>query len=50
MPLKWEDDHMKRHRHTPELAVRKLQEGEHMLEENRDLTDVLKQIETTEST
>ena len=41
---------MKRHRHTPEQAVRKLQEGERMLGEGKDLTEVLKQLEIAEST
>jgi len=41
---------MKRHRHTPEQAVRKLHEGERMLNEGSDLTDVLKQLEIAEST
>jgi len=31
IPLKWEDDQMERHRHTPEQAVRKLHEGERTL-------------------
>jgi putative transposase len=48
--LEGEDDHMKRHRHTPEQAVRKLHEGERMLNEGSDLTDVLKQLEIGEST
>ncbi len=33
---------MKRHRHTPEQAVRKLREGERMLNEGKDLTEVLR--------
>ena len=41
---------MKRHRHTPEQAVRKLQEGERMLSEGKDLTDVLRHLEIAEST
>ncbi len=41
---------MKRHRHTPEQAVRMLQEGERMLGEGKDLTEVLKQLEIAEST
>ena len=41
---------MKRHRHTPEQAVRKFHEGERMLTEGQDLTDVLKQLEIAEST
>lgn len=41
---------MKRHRHTPEQAVRKLREGERMLNEGKDLTEVLRQLEIAEST
>ena len=41
---------MKRHRHTPEQAVRKLQEGERMLNEGKDMTDVLRQLGIAEST
>jgi putative transposase len=50
IPFEWEDDHMKRHRHTPEQAVRKLQEGERMLGEGKDMTEVLRQLEIAEST
>ena len=41
---------MKRHRHTPEQAVRKLREGERMLNEGKDLTEVLRHLEIAEST
>ncbi len=41
---------MKRHRHTPEQAVRKLQEGERMLSEGKDMTEVLRPLEIAEST
>lgn len=41
---------MKRHRHTPEQAVRKLREGERMLSEGTDLTEVLRHLEIAEST
>jgi len=41
---------MKRHRHTLEQAVRKLHEGERMLNEGRDLAEVLSQLEIAEST
>ncbi len=41
---------MKRHRHTPEQAVRKLHERERMLNEGKDLTEVLRQLEIAEST
>jgi len=41
---------MKRHRHTPEQAVRKLREGDRMLAEDQDLTEVLRHLEIAEST
>ena len=41
---------MKRHRHTPEQAVRKLREGDRMLSEGQDLTEVLRRLEIAEST
>lgn len=41
---------MKRHRHTPEQAVRKLREGDRMLNEGKDLTEVLRHLEIAEST
>ena len=41
---------MKRNRHTPEQAVRKVREGERMLSSGRDLTEVLRHLEITEST
>jgi transposase-like protein len=41
---------MKRHRHTPEQAVRKLREGERVLNEGKDLAEVLRYLEITEST
>ena len=41
---------MKRHRHTPEQAVRKLREGDRMLAEGKDLTEVLRHLEIAEST
>jgi putative transposase len=41
---------MKRHRHTPEQAVRKVREGERLLNEGRDIAEVLRQLEITEST
>lgn len=53
----WESNHqdgrmstMKRHRHTPEQAVRKLREGERVLNEGKDLAEVLRYLEITEST
>ena len=41
---------MKRRRHTPEQAVRKVREGERMLAAGSDLTEVLRHLEITEST
>ena len=41
---------MKRNRHTPEQAVRKVREGERMLGSGSDLTEVLRHLEITEST
>jgi putative transposase len=41
---------MKRHRHTPEQAVRKLREGERLLNEGTDLTEVLRHLEVSEAT
>jgi len=41
---------MKRHRHTPEQAVRKLREGERLLNEGKDLTEVLRHLGIAEST
>jgi putative transposase len=44
-----EDTTMKRHRHTPEQIVRKLREGDRMLNEGKDLAEVLRQLEVSES-
>jgi hypothetical protein len=44
-----EDTAMKRHRHTPEQVVRKVREGERLLNEGRDLTEVLRHLEVSES-
>lgn len=41
---------MKRHRHSPEQALRKVREGERMLNEGKDLTEVLRHLEIAEST
>ena len=41
---------MKRRRHTPEQAVRKVREGERLLNEGRDLTEVLRHLEVSEAT
>ena len=40
---------MKRHRHAPEQIVRKLREGDRMLNEGTDLAEVLRQLEVSES-
>jgi putative transposase len=44
-----EDATMKRHRHTPEQIVRKLREGDRMLNDGKDLAEVLRQLEVSES-
>jgi putative transposase len=41
---------MKRHRHTPEQCVRKVREGERLLNEGKDLAEVLRYLEIAEST
>jgi putative transposase len=41
---------MKRHRHSPEQALRKVREGERMLNEGADLTEVLRRLEVSEAT
>lgn len=43
-------DTMKRRRHTPEQIVRKLHEGERLLNEGKDLTEVIRQLEISEGT
>src|ERR687898_140706 len=40
---------MKRHRHTPEQIVRKLREGDRLLNEGKDLTEVLRHLGVSES-
>ena len=40
---------MKRKRHTPEQIVRKLREGDRLLNEGTDLTEVLRHLEVSES-
>jgi putative transposase len=40
---------MKRKRHTPEQIVRKLREGDRLLNEGQDLTEVLRALEVSES-
>src|SRR4030081_3339256 len=44
-----EDITMKRKRHTPEQIVRKLREGDRMLNEGTELTEVLRHLEVSES-
>jgi len=44
-----EDTTMKRKRHTPEQIVRKLREGDRLLNEGTDLTEVLRHLEVSES-
>lgn len=41
---------MKRRRHTPEQIVRKLHEGERLLNEGKDLTEVIRHLEISEGT
>lgn len=41
---------MKRHKHSPEQIVRKLHAGEQMLNEGKDLTEVLRQLEISQQT
>lgn len=40
----------KRHRHTPEQIMRKLREGEQLLNAGQDIAEVLRRLEVTEST
>jgi putative transposase len=44
------DTIMKRRRHTPEQAVRKIREGERLLNEGQELAEVLRHLEVTEAT
>ncbi len=41
---------MKRHRHTPEQIVRKFREGERLLNEGKNLTQVIRHLEVSEAT
>jgi hypothetical protein len=43
------DTIMKRRRHTPEQAVRKIRDGERLLNEGQDLAEVLRHLEITEA-
>jgi putative transposase len=44
------DTIMKRRRHTPEQAVRKIREGERLLNEGQDFVEVLRHLEVSEAT
>jgi putative transposase len=41
---------VKRHRHTPEQAVGKVREGERLLNDGKDLAEVLRALEISEAT
>jgi putative transposase len=41
---------MKRHRHTPEQAIRKVREGERLLNDGKDLAEILRALEISEAT
>ena len=41
---------MKRHQHTPEQAVRKVREGERLLNDGKDLAEVLGTLQISEAT
>jgi putative transposase len=41
---------VKRHRRTPEQAVRKVREGERLLNDGKDLAEVLRALEISEAT
>jgi putative transposase len=41
---------MKRHRHTPEQAIRKVLEGERLLNDGKDLAEILRTLEISEAT
>ena len=41
---------MKRHRHTPEQAVGKVREGERLLNDGKDLAEILRALEISEAT
>jgi putative transposase len=41
---------VKRHRHTPEQIVRKVREGEKLLNEGKELTELLRHLEISEAT
>ena len=41
---------MKRHRHTPEQVIGKLHEGERLLNDGKDISEVLRHLEVSEAT
>jgi putative transposase len=41
---------VKRHRHTPEQAIRKVREGERLLNDGKDLAEILRTLEISEAT
>ena len=41
---------MKRHRHTPEQVVRKVREGERLLNDGKGLAEILRTLEISEAT
>ena len=41
---------MKQRRHTPEQVIRKLAEGEKLLNQGHDVAEVCRQLEITQST
>ena len=41
---------MKRHRHTQEQAVRKVREGERLLNDGKDLAEILRTLAISEAT
>jgi putative transposase len=41
---------VKRHRHTPEQAVRKVREGERLLNDGKDLAEILRALEISDAT
>jgi hypothetical protein len=41
---------VKRHRHTPEQIIRKVREGERLLNDGKDLAEILRVLEISEAT
>jgi transposase-like protein len=50
LPSRREDGPVKRRRHTPEQIVRKIAEGDKMLNAGSEIAEVAKHLEITEST